>query len=79
MVITYYKSQQDVAQALKVLIDDYWEGKLEENMFIESLSHVVTHNRDKIFKENQFTAILCQRLGKRRMELIEKIMREGTE
>lgn len=78
MVITYYKSQQDVAQVLKVLIDDYWEGELEENKFVESLHHVVTHNHDKIFKENQFTAILCQRLGKRRIELLNKILKEGT-
>jgi uncharacterized protein (TIGR04540 family) len=31
-MITFYKSQKDVAQALKLLIDDYWEQKIERKI-----------------------------------------------
>lgn len=72
-MITFYKSQKDVAQALKLLIDDYWELKIEEDIFINRLNQIIKNNQDMVFKENDFTSQVKQRLGKKRTELILKI------
>ena len=72
-MITFYKSQKDVAQALKLLIDDYWELKIEEGIFIDRLNQIITNNLDMVFKENDFTSQVKQRLGKKRTELIIKV------
>jgi len=73
-MITFYKSQKDVAHALKLLIDEYWELKVEEDIFIEKLNQIIDNNGDKVFKDNDFTSLIKQRLGKKRMELILKVI-----
>ena len=72
-MISFYKSQKDVAQALKLLIDDYWELKIEEEIFINRLNQIIANNQDIVFKENNFTSQVKQRLGKKRTELILRI------
>lgn len=73
-MITFYKSQKDVAKALKLLVDEYWELRIEEVVFIEKLNKIVGNNEDKIFKEKDFTTLLKQRLGKKRVDLIQKVL-----
>lgn len=73
-MITFYKSQKDVAYALKLLIDDYWEFKIEEAIFIQKLQQIIDNNQDLIFKDKDFTSLLKQRLGKKRIELILKVI-----
>lgn len=73
-MITFYKTQKDVARALKTLIDQYWQMKVEEVIFIEIINQIIENNKDKIFKDKEFTTLLKQRLGKKRMELILKVM-----
>lgn len=72
-MITYYKSQKDVAHALKLLIDEYWELKIEEDIFIKQLNQIIDKNEDMVFKMNDFTSQVRQRLGKKRTELILKV------
>ena len=64
-MITFYKSQKDVAQALKHLIDSYWEQKIEEEDFINRLNQIIANNQDMVFKNNDFTSQVKQRLGKK--------------
>lgn len=75
-MITFYKSQKDVAQALKHLIDNYWEQKIEEEDFINRLNQIIANNQDMVFKDNDFTSQVKQRLGKKRMKLILKVTEE---
>ena len=75
-MITFYKSQKDVAQALKLLIDDYWEQKIREEDFINRLNQIIANNQDMVFKDNDFTSQVKQRLGKKRMKLILKVTEE---
>jgi uncharacterized protein (TIGR04540 family) len=72
-MITFYKSQKDVAHALKLLIDEYWELKIEEDIFIDQLNQIIANNEDMVFKENDFTSQVKQRLGKKRTDLILKV------
>lgn len=73
-MITFYKSQNDVAHALKSLIDEYWGLKVQEDIFIEKLNQIIKNNQDKMFKENEFTTLVKQRLGKKRIELILNVI-----
>lgn len=75
-MITFYKSQKDVAQALKFLIDDYWEQKIREEDFINRLNQIIANNQDMVFKNNDFTSQVKQRLGKKRTKLILKVTEE---
>ena len=73
-MITYFKSQRDLAEALNKYIDDYWSMELSEVDLIKYLKQVYENNKDKIMKDNQITAVVKQRLGKKRLELIIKIL-----
>lgn len=64
-MITFYKSQKDVAQALKLLIDDYWELKTDEGIFINQLNQIIANNHDMVFKRNDFIFQIKQILGKK--------------
>lgn len=73
-MITYFKSQRDLAEALKKHIDDYWVMKISEHELIRYINQVCENNKEKIIKGNHITAVVKQRLGKKRLELIIKIM-----
>lgn len=73
-MITYFKSQRDLAEALNKYIDDYWAMKISEPDLIDYLKQVYENNKDKILRENEITSVVKQRLGKKRLELIIKIM-----
>ena len=78
-MITYFKSQRDLAKALNKYIDDYWAMKISERDLINYLKQVYKNNENKIIKGNQITSVVKQRLGKKRLELIIKIMELGEE
>ncbi|AGY75874.2 TIGR04540 family protein [Clostridium autoethanogenum] len=69
----FYKNQVEVANALCKVIDCYWNDELEENVMIESIKKIFENNKEKIIKENNYTTIIKQKCGKKRIELIKKI------
>lgn len=75
-MITYFKSQKDLAEALIKIIDDYWSYELSEDTLVIQVNELVDKNREKVFKSGFFTSVLIQRLGKRRIELLIKILNQ---
>lgn len=73
-MITYFKSQRDLAEMLNKYIDDYWAMRISEPELINYLKQVYRNNEDKIIKDNQITAVVKQRLGKKRLEVFIKIV-----
>lgn len=71
---TYYKNQKDLAAAMKILIDDYWSTKLSEKKLKKSLNQLYENNKEKIIRDGDVTAIITQRLGKKRLELLSKVL-----
>jgi uncharacterized protein (TIGR04540 family) len=57
------------------LIDLYWNRKMNESELIEYLTQLVNNNKEKVFTNNEFTSIIQQRLGKKRLELLKKILK----
>ncbi len=72
---SFYKSQREVADALNLLIDGYWNNEINEEVFIENVKKIAKNNESKVFTEDgHFPTILMQKCGKRRLEVISKIL-----
>lgn len=71
---SFYKNQRELAEAFNNLIDMYWEDKLDEKLLFENVSNIFENNKSKILKDNKFTKILQQQCGKKRLNIIEKIV-----
>lgn len=75
----FYKTQRELAIALNGLVDAYWNDELNEEMLIKSVHDVYINNPGKVLKEEDFTTVLKQQCGKRRLEVIERIIKGGAE
>lgn len=71
----FYKNQVEVAKALNDLIDKYWNNEIQENMLLEGITKIVSNNGKKIIKNGTYTTIIQQRCGKRRLEIINSIVK----
>ena len=74
---TYFKSQKDFAKALIIQIDLYWENETQEYEFIDRIQELVLKNKEKLFQQGDYTSIIKQRLGKRRIQLLNKVLTNG--
>lgn len=70
----FYKSQKDVAKKLNELIDNYWSDEIDEGSLICEIRRIGDNNRSKIFNGERFTGIVRQRCGKRRLEIVLRIL-----
>ncbi|WP_257351445.1 TIGR04540 family protein [Pseudalkalibacillus decolorationis] len=70
----FYKTQRELATALNTVVDYYWEEKISENDLIIKVEELFLNNKKKVRKDNGFTTILKQQCGKRRLEIIERIL-----
>lgn len=70
----FYKTQRDLAIVMNSIIDEYWANMITEEDMISMVSRIYINNPKKILKENDFTKILKQQCGKRRLEVIEKVL-----
>lgn len=71
---SYYKNQRELADALNNLVDSYWAKKIDESELIKNITNIFLNNKDKFKKENEYTKILQQKCGKKRLDVIEKIL-----
>lgn len=73
--ISIFRTQLDMANALKCLIDRYWNFQINEGDFIERVRKIAELNEDKLFNsQGEMTSVISQRLGKRRIRLMLTIM-----
>lgn len=70
----FYKTQRELATVLNDIVDSYWANLIKEEDLISKISGIYRNNPKKIWKENYFTKILQQQCGKRRLEVIEKVL-----
>lgn len=70
----FYRTQRDLATVLNQLVDAYWEEKINEKEFVEGVKNLHENNTNKMVKGNNFTKVIQQMCGKRRLEIIEKII-----
>ncbi|RFA32736.1 glycosyl transferase [Virgibacillus dokdonensis] len=70
----FYKTQRELAITLNSIIDSYWDSIIDEDTLISNIETIYVNNRTKIVKEDKFTTILKQQCGKRRLEVVERII-----
>ncbi|WP_462406683.1 TIGR04540 family protein [Gracilibacillus sp. Marseille-QA3620] len=75
----FYKTQRDLAVSLNEIVDAYWNNEINEDTLFKSVHDVYINNTSKIIKEGKFTSVLKQQCGKRRLEVIERIIKSDTD
>jgi len=73
----FYRTQRDLASAVNQLVDAYWQEEIEETTFVESVKNLYEHNTNKMIKDNHFTRVIQQTCGKRRLEIVGKIINKN--
>ena len=75
----YYKNQRELANALKIIIDAYWDNEFPENEMIQKVNEIAHKNAEKICDKNGYLSVIKQRLGVKRLELLDKILNNMEE
>lgn len=70
----FYRTQRDLAIALNQLVDAYWQEEIKEDELIKGIKSMYEYNQEKLIKNNEFTKVIQQQSGKRRLALIGKIL-----
>lgn len=71
---SYYKTQREIAEVLNYLVDSYWKDRIDEKYLTDKILSLHVNNPGKFIKNNNFTSILKQQCGKRRLEVVERIL-----
>ncbi len=75
----FYKTQRELAVSLNGIVDAYWNNELGEEMLIKSVHELYINNPNKMLKDGGFTSVLKQQCGKRRLEVIGRILQSIAE
>nr|WP_144557881.1 TIGR04540 family protein [Shouchella miscanthi] len=70
----FYRTQRDLAVDLNKLIDSYWNEDVKENELVATVKYIYENNTEKLIKNNEFTKVVQQQCGKRRLIVVEKIL-----
>lgn len=70
----FYKTQRELALALNSIVDAYWQDEFGEEALFKNVQDIYTNNPDKVFKNGDFTTVLRQQCGKRRLVVVERIL-----
>ncbi|PGY09179.1 TIGR04540 family protein [Bacillus sp. AFS031507] len=71
----FYRTQRELATAINKLVDAYWQEEIKEQGLIEGVNNIYDNNQDKLFKNNEFTKVVQQQCGKRRLAVVERILK----
>ena len=71
----FYKTQREIAEVINQVIDGYWDDEISDESMLENIKLLYYNNASKIIKDNDFTTILKQQCGKRRLEVVDKILK----
>ena len=70
----FYRTQRELAVDLNRLVDSYWQEVIKENELIDGIKNLYQHNQEKLIKDNEFTKVVQQQCGKRRLVVVEKVL-----
>ena len=70
----FYRTQRELATALNELVDSYHEETVDEQGLIKGVTDMYENNKNKLVKDGEFTTVVQQQCGKRRLEIVERIL-----
>ena len=71
----FYRTQRDLATALNQLVDAYWKEEITEQKLILGIKELHANNQGKLIKDNDFTKVVQQTCGKRRLIIVERVLK----
>lgn len=70
----FYRTQRELATALNELVDSYHEETVDEYALITGVTDMYKNNKSKLLKDGDFTTVVKQQCGKRRLEIVQQII-----
>lgn len=70
----FQRTQRDLAASINLVIDKYWEDEIDEKKMIELIGKLHTNNTRKLIKNGNYTTIIRQQCGKRRLEIVNQVI-----
>jgi len=70
----FYRTQRELATALNELVDSYHEETVDEQVLIKGVTDMYENNKSKLLKDGNFTTVVQQQCGKRRLEIVQQII-----
>lgn len=70
----FYRTQRELAEAINHIIDSYWSHDKDDKEMIDNIIQLYENNTKKIIKDDDFTTILKQQCGKRRLEVVGRVI-----
>ena len=73
IIKTFYKNQTEFAEAINFVLDSYWVDEIKEEEMIQTIKDIIRNNDSLLYKNGDYTTIIKQRSGKRRLEIVSRI------
>lgn len=70
----FYKNQTEISAAINKVIDLYLNDKIDEKSMVKNIKIIYENNYSKIIKNGDYAKVLKQRCGKRRLEIVSKVI-----
>ena len=70
----FYKNQTEISAAINKVIDSYLNDKIDEKSMVKNIKIIYENNYSKIIKNGDYAKVLKQRCGKRRLEIVSKVI-----
>ena len=70
----FHKTQRDLASSINQVIDQYWDDEINELEMIKTIQNLHKINQSKMVKNGQYTTIISQQCGKRRLEVVDLVI-----
>lgn len=70
----FQRTQRELAATINILIDDYWNNEIGEDEMVDKIKGLYSNNNNKFFRNERYTTVLRQQCGKRRLEVVSKIL-----
>jgi len=70
----FQKTQRDLAASINQVIDQYWDDSINEKEMIDLVQKLYINNEDKFKRNGNYTTVLRQQCGKRRLSVVSKVL-----
>ncbi len=75
-ILKYYTTQTDLANTLKLIIDEYLNNNISEEIMADHINDLIESNPDKYYKDGEIASKVSNVLGKKRLSLISNVLRQ---
>lgn len=72
----FQRTQRDLAASINQVIDKYWEDEIDEVAMMDLIQKLYINNTNKLIKNGSYTTVIRQQCGKRRLEVVDKVINQ---